>query len=315
MNFANKSIKQNISAILSILVGFFAIFALSNFLSNSRPVLPESYIDEDLALQGAKIKGYTLGFEGLIADWYWMQSLQYIGDKLNKSNQQKINLEDLTNLNPRLLYPLLDNATTLDPQFLTAYSYGAVVLPAIDPEQAIKIAEKGIANNPNEWRFYHQLGYIYWRLGKFEKAAELYSNGGKISGAPSFMQMMAAQMKSQAGSRDTARAIYEQMYEEAQDNQTKEIYALRLLQIDSLDERDLIRGALQTFQAKNNRCAANWREIFPLLRTQKTQHGKTLRFDSATSAPVDPTNVPYVLQNSDKCDVDLNFETSKIPVR
>jgi tetratricopeptide (TPR) repeat protein len=311
----NKNSRQTIISVTVLICGFGLIFVLSNFLTKSRPVLPESYIDEDLALQGAKIKGFTLGFEGLIADWYWMQSLQYIGDKLNKSNQQKINLEDLTNLNPRLLYPLLDNATTLDPQFLTAYSYGAVVLPAIDPEQAIKIAEKGIANNPNEWRFYQQLGYIYWRLGKFEKAAELYSNGGKISGAPSFMQMMVAQMKSQAGSRDTARAIYEQMYEEAQDSQTKEIYALRLLQIDSFDERDLIHGTLQTFQAKNNRCAANWREIFPLLRTQKTQSGKTLRFDSATSAPVDPTNAPYILQNSDKCDVDLDITTSKIPVR
>jgi tetratricopeptide (TPR) repeat protein len=310
----NKNSKQTIISVAALICGFGLIFVLSNFLTKSRPVLPESYVDEDLALQGAKIKGYTLGFEGLIADWYWMQSLQYIGDKIDKSDRQTVNLDNLTNLSPRLLYPLLDNATTLDPQFLTAYSYGAVVLPAIDPEQAIKIAEKGIAYNPNVWQFYQQLGYIYWRLGKFEKAAEVYSNGAKIAGAPSFMQMMAAQMKSQAGSRDTARAIYQQMYNEAQDSQTKENAAIRLLQVDSFDERDLIRQTLQSFQAKNNRCAANWREIFPLLRTQKTQSGKTLRFDSATNAPVDPTNALYILQNSDKCDVNLDIDNSKIPL-
>ncbi len=310
----NKNSKQTIISIAVLICGFGLIFVLSNFLTASRPVLPEIYLDEDLALQGAKIKGYTLGFEGLIADWYWMQSLQYIGDKIDKSDAQTVNLDNLTNLKPRLLYPLLDNATTLDPQFLAAYSYGAVVLPAIDPAQAIKIAEKGIVNNPDEWEFYHQLGYIHWRLGNFEKAAEIYSNGSKIAGAPNFMQMMAAQMKSQAGSRETARAIYRQMYDEAKDTQTREISALRLLQVDSFDERDLIRQSLQSFQSKNNRCAANWLEVFPLLRTQKTSNGKTLRFDSVTFAPIDPTDAPYVLQNSDKCDVALDINASKIPL-
>ena len=121
-----------------ILLGLGAVFGLSNYLEKVRPPLPVGFEDQDLALQGSKLKGYTLGFEGLIADWYWMQSLQYIGDKVAKSDQQVINLENLRPLNPRLLYPLLDNATDLDPNFLAAYSYGAVVLPAIDANQAIK---------------------------------------------------------------------------------------------------------------------------------------------------------------------------------
>jgi hypothetical protein len=57
------------------------VFGLSRFVEANRPALPENYADEDLALQGARLKGYALGFEGLIADWYWMKSLQYIGDK------------------------------------------------------------------------------------------------------------------------------------------------------------------------------------------------------------------------------------------
>src|SRR5215213_6851345 len=122
-----------------ILLGFAAIFGLSNFIESSRPPLPEGFEDEDLALQGAKLRGFSLGLEGLIADWYWMQSLQYIGDKVLKSKAD-INLENLQPLNPRLLYPMLDNATDLDPQFIAVYSYGAVVLPAINAEQAIKIA-------------------------------------------------------------------------------------------------------------------------------------------------------------------------------
>ena len=146
-----KQTSKNFIAAAIIIFGFAAVFGLSNFLEKSFPPLPENYVDEDLALQGAKLKGYTLGFDGLIADWYWMQSLQYIGEKIvNSQNIQ--NLEKLEQLNPRLLYPYLDNATTLDPNFAAVYSYGAVVLPDINPEQAIKIAEKGIANNPEQWR-------------------------------------------------------------------------------------------------------------------------------------------------------------------
>jgi tetratricopeptide (TPR) repeat protein len=294
-----------------ILLGFAAIFGLSNFLENSRPPLPEGWEDADLALQGGRLKGFSLGFEGLIADWYWMQSLQYIGNKVLESKED-INLENLQPLNPRLLYPMLDTATDLDPHFMAAYSYGAVVLPAINPDHAIKIAEKGIRENPHEWRLYQHLGYIYWRLQDYEKAADVYGEGAKIAGAPPFLKLMAAQMKNEGGSRETARAIYEQMFQEAEDRQVKENAAIHLLKLDSLDERDAIRAALEDFQKKNNRCAADWREIFPLLRNAKTPRG-ALRFDASTLAPIDPTNVPYILQSAGQCDVTVNVELSKIP--
>ena len=307
----NKNSKQLIFSIAAVIFGFGLIFVLSNAIEKSRPVLPESFEDEDLALQGARLKGFSLGFEGLIADWYWTQSLQYIGNKVLKT-EGDVNIENLQPLNPRLLYPLLDNATDLDPHFLAAYSYGAVVLPAINQNDAIKIAEKGIAKNPNEWRLYQHLGYIYWRLGDFEKAAAAYENGAKIAGAPDFFRLMTAQMKTQGGSRDTARAMYRQMFDEAQDSQTKEVAQIRLLELDSLDERDAIRKVLQSFKEKNNRCANNWSEIFPLLKAVKLPNDKDFRLDKSNNI-VDPTDAPYIL-DKEKCDVKLNPAT-KIPLQ
>jgi tetratricopeptide (TPR) repeat protein len=308
----SKNSKQLVFSLAAVIFGFGLVFVLSNFVRDNRPALPESHRDEDLALQGARLKGFSLGFEGLLADWYWMQSLQYIGDKINSSSAD-INLENLQPLNPRLLYPLLDNATDLDPRFTTVYAYGAIVLPAIDHTQAIKIAEKGIANNPQEWRLYQHLGYIYWRLQEYEKASEVYAAGARIQNAPAFLKMMAAQMKNEGGSRQTARAIYEQMYNEAQDAQTRENAAVHLLKLDSMDERDAIRAGLEDFQKKNNRCAANWREAFPVLKNLKTARGAALRFDAESLAPVDPTNVPYVLRAANQCDVAVNSKISKIP--
>ena len=299
-------------AIAVIILGFSAVFVLSNHLEQIKPAPPEGYADSDLALQGAKLKGFSLGLEGLLADWYWMRSLQYIGGKI-VNTEGDIDLENLRPLNPRLLYPYLDNATDLDPNFMAVYEYGAVVLPAIDAGEAIKIAEKGIAKNPDEWRLYHQLGYIYWRLGNYEKAAEVYAEGAKIKDAPPFLKMMSAKMRSDGGSRATAREIYLRMSEESEDKSVKENAALRLLEIDSLDERDAIRTALQNFKAKNGRCANNWQELFPLLLGVKLASGRDFRVDKSADL-IDPTGAPYVLDRQN-CDVQLDRMKTKIPMK
>ncbi len=299
-----------IKSILIIICGFGLIFGLSNFIEKSRPPLPENFEDSDLALQGTQLKGFALGFEGLIADWYWMQSLQYIGGKFLQT-EGTINLENLRPLNPRLLYPYLDNATDLDPRFMTAYSYGALVLPGIDVEQAVKIAQKGIANNPDEWLLYQHLGFIYWRSGQYEKAAEIYERGSNIANAPPFMRMMAAKMKSEGGSRETARVIYRQTFENAADSQTREAAALRLLELDYLDERDAIRVALNNFKEKTGRCANNWREIFPLLQNTKLPGGRDFSIDKSNNL-ADPSGAAYIL-DKENCDVKLDGKTTKIP--
>lgn len=302
--------KSALLKITLIALGFFAIFGLSRFLENNKTVLPEEVAEEDLFFKGETLKKASLGFDGLIADYYWMQALQYIGAKIVKQ-EGEIMLDDLRSLNPRLLYPMLDNATTLDPDFTAAYEYGSVVLPAIDIDQAIRISEKGINAQPDNWQMYHRLGFIYWRAGNYQKAAEVYALGAEKTGAPPFMKIMSVKMRAEGSSRDVARQIYQHNYDEAQDAQTKEIAALRLLQLESLDERDIIKTALAEFQQKNNRCANAWRELLPILRTKKLPSGRALNF-SADGAPVDPTSAPYLLQ-SDKCEVSLDYGKTKIP--
>jgi tetratricopeptide (TPR) repeat protein len=305
-----KNSVETLLAIAVLILGFATVFVLRGHLEKISPELPEGYADQDLALQGARLKGYALGSEGLIADWYWMQSLQYVGNKIVKNRDAKISIDDLNSLNPRLLYPFIDNATTLDPRFTAAYSYGAVVLPAINKEQAIKVAIKGIENNPNEWRLYQQLGYIYWRLKDYEKAAEAYSKGSEIRDAPQFMKLMVASMKSDGGSRSTARTIYKQMFNEAEDFQTKETAELRLITLDSLDERDAIRAALKDFQQKTGKCVQSLQEILPQLRTIKLPDNLEFHLDNFNNI-VDPSGAPYKLEK-DRCDVNPDYMKSKV---
>ncbi len=293
-----------------IVAGFAGVVGLSGFIEKNRPPLPDSLTDADLSLNGSRLKGFVLGMEGLLADWYWMRSLQYIGNKMVSRPDEAVNLDDLSSLNPRLLHPLLDNATDLDPHFIAAYSYGAIVLPAIDKEKAIAFASKGIANNPNEWRLYQHLGYIYWKLEQYDKAADTYEKGAGIPGSSSFMRLMAASMRTEGGSRSTARSIYRQMLEESDDESIQTSAAGHLQNLASLDERDAINAALTSFNDRNGRCANAFAEITSILMQIELPDGGEFRVDAAKRL-VDPTGVPYLL-DKENCRVELDTERTKL---
>src|SRR5687768_13993246 len=108
--------KQHILPAAIVLAGLALVVTLSLNLEKARPALPADYADSDLALQGKKLKGYALGAEGLIADWYWILSLQYLGGKIMGSDEGLMGIDNLSSLNPRLLHPYLENATELDPK-------------------------------------------------------------------------------------------------------------------------------------------------------------------------------------------------------
>lgn len=294
-----------------VIIGFVVVIWLSGMIERNRPQLPEEYGDADLTMNGSRLKGFALGTEGLIADGYFMRSLQYIGRKIENSKIETINIDDLRDLNPRLLYPLLNNATDLDPHFIAAYSYGAMVLPAVDKEKAIQLTSKGIANNPDSWRLYQHLAYIYWKLGRYDEAAETYEKGAQIAYAQPFMKLMAASMKADGGSRETARSIYRQMLDGTDDEQVRITASHRLEELDSLDERDAIDKVLAEFKEKNGRCAVSFTEILQELSRVKLAGGNEFDIDSSNRL-VDPTGAPYILDR-DKCKTTLDLAHTGLP--
>ena len=307
---ANGS-RKTVAAVLVIVLGFVAAIALTRSVEQTRPALPDGYADEDLGFEGSRMKGFAFGAEGLMADWYWMNSLQYMGGKISRVGLSNLNLDDLRPLNPRLLYPYLNNASDLDPRFMAPYSYGAAILPSIEPAHAIAITEKGIANNPDKWRLYQFLGYIYWQLKDYEKAADAYERGSRISGAPEFFKLMAAKVRSDGGSRDTAREIYRRAIAESVDRQTKASAGLRIMQLDALDEMEIMNKALSGYRGRIGRCANSWSGAMQDLRSAFGAARRDFRVD-ASNSPVDPSGVPYRL-NQEKCQAEINWPNSSIP--
>ncbi len=298
------------SLILVLVVGLAAVFALSKSLETIKPKADETRADDDLYFSGDELAAAGHDFRGLIADWYWINSLQYLGGKILAKNETA-NINDLKPLNPRLLYPMLDAATTLDPQFITVYTYGATILPAIDNALAIKLIEKGIAANPNEWRLYNNLGYIQWQMKDYKRAAATYGAGAEKPDAPAWMKQMSAKMLTEGASRDFARVVYRQMFETAADEQTKTFAELRFMQIESLDELDSINRALDDFKSQNQRCPQSLRQLSSILPKTKLPNGTSLKVNNE-GVLVDPSGIPYQL-NNELCAARIDREKSKIP--
>jgi len=300
-----KLTRHDGALLLMVLIGLIGVYSLSRWIDSHRPPANQSVEEEELYLNAATAKRLSLGFNGLAADWYWMRSLQYVGGKII-SLPEHVPLDHLGQLNLKLLAPLLDAATTLDPQFMEPYQYAAVVLPDFEVGEAVRIIEKGIAANPLQWRLYHHLGFIYWQQKDFKKAGEAYEQGSKLPGALPWMKAMRGRMASEGGSRTTAREVYGRLFEEASDSQVKSMARKRLLLLDSLDMQDGLRKLMTAYRSKMGRCPRSWREMGPLLSAFKVQ------MDSS-GAPLDPAGTPYLLV-PDKCDVTVD-EKSDVPLR
>src|SRR4029434_1659866 len=92
-----------------------------------------------------------------------------------------------------LLYPLLELTTTLDPYFDVAYQFGALFLAERPPggpgrpDLAVKLLERGIQVQPDDWRLYQAVGFVhYWSNRDYAKAAEWFRRASRLPKAPAW---------------------------------------------------------------------------------------------------------------------------------
>ena len=208
----------------------------------------------------------------------------------------------LADLDLRLLPSLLRVCTTLDPQFIAPYEYGAMILPELNSDYAIALLESGVAANPSEWRLYQHLGYVYWQRHEYQKASEAYAAGAKIPGAPAWMAALSARMKAEGGSRDAAREMYRHLYDSSDDPKVKNMVTRQLMRLDSLDQTEALRQVLAAYKEKSGKCVSSWTEVSSELRAAHFQ------IDRMTNAPLDPSDTPYRLTEKG-CNVDLSQYT------
>jgi len=189
-------------------------------------------LEDVLYLNSPKwVKRLSLGYDGLLADIYWTRAVQYFGSRhVSRAEDYK------------LLAPLLEITTALDPKLIVAYQFGAnFVAPNLPegagmPDKAVALLEYGIRNNPDNWKLYYELGFIYYYMKPtdYAKAAESFERGTKVPNAHPFLRVLAAQMAQHAGEIETSRMLWQTAYATTQEDLMRKnaIAHLRALKVD-----------------------------------------------------------------------------------
>lgn len=274
--------------ILLIVLGFAVMYPFRRWVDAStyRPAVSEESL---YFTSGKTIKKISLGLDSIVADVYWIRTLQYFGTKVL---EQKTRIRDVRDIKMDLLAPLLRVVVDLDPHNITAYRFGALFLPDIDPPEAIALLDRGIRDNPDQWHLYQDLGYIYWQMGNYDKAAEVYQAGSEIPGAMWWMRDIAGIMKIKGGERNLARSIYS-TYLKDENELIRTLAESRIKQLDALDDLDVINETLLQYKQQRGVCPRDLRPLASRLRAAGLQLNNDL-------LPVDADGFPYSL-NTEKC--------------
>jgi tetratricopeptide (TPR) repeat protein len=257
-------------------------------------------LEESLYIRSTTaLRRMSLGYTGLLADVYWTRAVQYFGSHFHE------NAQDFS-----LLAPLLEITTELDPRLLPAYELGANFLSpqppngAGRPDKALALMKYGIEHNPEQWRLYYNLGFLYYTEFKdYAGAADAFERGARLPVTNPFMPILAARMAQHAGEFDTARMLWYTTYQNTKEAQIRQ-NALEHLQALRVDEDVTnLEAAVAKYQQQTAKLPAGMHDL---------EHAGFFH-----GTPVDPTGRSYKLMPDGRIEVDeperILFITKGLP--
>ena len=222
------------------------------------------------------VKKMAMGYDQLLADVYWLRTIQYFGRR-DEADQRPVRYKNLA--------AFLDITTTLDPGLLDAYHMGSIFLGepvagAGQPEEAVKLLDKGIESNPQAWRLRFDKGFVYYLyLNDFNAAAQVWLDASRRPESPEWMAGLAARAFSQGGSMDLARDLWKQQYDEATNADLKENARNRLISLQVAEDIWTLEYLLEIYRLMHETYPRSLSELSSL--------------KSGNLPLVDPLGTPY----------------------
>ena len=279
----NRARRVNLVAgavlLLSLAGGIVTLYAIDRV-----PV--RSISQEALYLRSTRIlRRMSLGYTGLLADIYWTRAVQYFGSQHHSGSGDF-----------RLLPPLLQVTTELDPHMLPPYEFGANFLAQKQPYgaglpgEALALLKYGVENNPDKWRLYYNLGFLYFTEFKdYAKAADAFSRGAQLPVTNKFMPVLAARMAQHAGEFDTARVLWYTAYQSSNEPEIRQNAVDHLLALQVDEEVTRLEEVVARYRQQAGHAPSSMGD----LERAGLIHG----------APQDPNGKPYKLMPDGRIEV------------
>jgi hypothetical protein len=187
---------------------------------------------------------------------------------------------------------------------LPAYRFGSIFLSqpppsgAGRPDLGIELIQRGIRENPEYWRFYQDLGFIYYfNLKDYAKASEAFLEGSKKPGAFIWMKVMAARVAELGQTRETSMFLWKEIYDSNSSPDIKQnaLTHMRLLRAES--DCDALDTLAAEYEKQTGRRPAAMRDL--------VSNGLLARI------PVDPLGVPYIFDKDGKAQLNPQGRLAK----
>src|ERR1017187_10228262 len=231
------------------------------------------------------LRRMSLGYTGLLADIYWTRAVQYFGEQHHHESGDF-----------RLLAPLLEVTTELDPKLLPAYQFGANFLAPKPPSgaglpgAALSLTKYGIEHNPDQWRLYYNLGFLYYTEFKdYAKAGEAFRQGAALPIHNEFMPILAARMAQHAGEFDTARMLWLTTYESTKEPKIRQNAVDHLLALQVDQEVSHLERVVDNYRQQTGRLPSSIADL---------DHAGFIH-----GTPADPNGHPYKLMPDGRIEV------------
>src|SRR5215471_4692545 len=171
--------------------------------------------EQTVVLPNARtLKLFSLGYDQLMADCWWLAFIQYFGDTRERFKDKS-----------KYAYDYLDLITQLDPKFTQPYWFAAFAVGAEmnRPDLASRVIERGLAANQDSWYLPFIAGVNQYLFAHNDlEAAKYYRRAAKYPDAPAWLEGQAAILAARVPSIIKEANTWTNIYVSTKDELVKE---------------------------------------------------------------------------------------------
>jgi len=225
---------------------------------------------------GRYLKVVSLGYSSVMADAIYIWSIQYYS---NYGRADRFTY----------LEHIYGNVITeLDPHYIDPYLIGSLIMSfeAHDNEMALRLLDKGIAANPDEWILPFEAGYTcYNSLHDYTRAAAYFERAMKIPGAPSAIRRMRAEMYNKMGDKRASLGYWKEVLGQADNDYVRDVASRHVHDLTIEVDVEELSKAVAAYRARHgaNPPSLTALEIGGFIRGEPVDpDGKPYRYDPST---------------------------------
>ncbi len=251
-------------------------------LYNNNPMRSEGLKELSLFPSGRFLKLAAFGYDNFWADIYWIQSVQYLGEHLR------------TDRKFTLLYHIYDVITQLDPGFIDAYNFGAVILAQYSKNrpEAMNLLKLGMRRNSGKWQIPFQAGFLSFTVYKnVPQALGYFKMADKKPNAPIVVKKYIAFLTERSGNTDAAIKMWSSMYNATKSPLMRIISIYNILTLKVKKYKSVMNKAVSLFVKKTYRFPSELNSLVKegyLKRIPVVVPWKPFQYDPVTGKIISP---------------------------